>query len=427
MLQYLVFAIFIILLIFKYEKASILIAVLACWLTLFRDPLNLVNNLYLSLSFIAALLGAYKFRKKILKSPFILCVVPVLVSYTITMYYYVFYSKQYLAIFAQFLFPCIIYCVIDRKERVILFVKYASILMILATLYCLFEETISANPIMHWCEKHPESFTWFHDRSEQRFGVKRAQSFFSGESAFGLTCSYIFIILFIMMRDGAKIMKVKWRKLLILLLPLCVFLTGTRSVILCFLVACVALLTPQTIKKYRIPLLAVGLVLIFFMGSYFTSLYNSIFVDSTEIGGSSSEMREGQWDIAYYYMNQDFWLGNGVHFTGKLLNSGGEAGLFGAEGMWLPVMMDRGMLGVICTLSAFLLGLYYILRRKRYNMIWLWISFLLMKTLTTGVGIELTYYEIVLIVLFRYAEFAGVCRNNTNQCEKIFSMKHNSL
>ena len=130
-------------------------------------------------------------------------------------------------------------------------------------------------------------------------------------------------------------------------------------------------------------------------------------------------MREGQWDIAYQFMSQDFWLGNGVHFTGEMLNSGGEAGLFGAEGMWLPIMMDRGMLGVICTLSSFILGLFYILRWKHYKMLWLWASFLLLKTITTGVGVEVTYYEIILVVLFRYAEFIDENSEYTYLCEEM--------
>ena len=152
-------------------------------------------------------------------------------------------------------------------------------------------------------------------------------------------------------------------------------------------------------------MIIVALILILFMGSYFSSVYDSIFVDSTELGGSSSDMREGQWNIAFFYMAQDFWTGNGIYFTGNLLNSGGEEGLFGAEGMWLPVMMDRGMIGVICTLSAFIIGLIYILKRKQYKLVWIWASFLLMKTITTGVGVEPTYYEVILVVLFRYLEF----------------------
>lgn len=404
MLHYLVFAIFVILFIRNFEKTSILVAALACWLTMFRDPLKLVSNLALTLFLISSVWGLFKYRKQLSVAPFLWCAMPVLLSYTVTMHVHGFHPKQYLIIVAQYMFPCILYCIINTQKRLNLFVKYASGLLILATMYCFVEEYISANPIMHWCENHPSSFTWLIDRTEHRFGFKRAQSFFSYEPAFGLTCTYIFIILFTLMRDGAYIMKTSWRKLLVFLLPICVFLTGTRSVVLCFIVACVSLLTPHTIRKYRFPLFLICLVLMLFVGSYFESIYDSIFVDSAELGGSSSDMREGQWNLAFYYMGQNFWFGNGIGFTGQLMEQD-IAGLFGAEGMWLPIMMDRGMIGVIGGLTAFIIGLCAIVKRKNYKLIWLWVSFLLLKTITTGVGIEPTYYEIILVVLFRYAEF----------------------
>lgn len=389
----------------KYENTAILLSALACYLSVFRDPLNSMGNLFQSLSLVMSVIGLIRYKKQVIYAPFFYCIIPILITYTITMDAHGYYLKQYLIVFAQYMFPCILYCILNDKKRIYLFVKYATFLLILATSYCIFEESISANPIMHWCESNVDSFTWLIDRTEFRFGVKRAQSFFADVVPFGMSCAYIFIVLFILMSDKASIMQIKIRKILMLVLPLCVFLTGTRSVIMCFLVACFSLLTPQTIKKYRYPMIIVALILILFMGSYFSSVYDSIFVDSTELGGSSSDMRDGQWNIAFFYMAQDFWTGNGIYFTGNLLNSGGEEGLFGAEGMWLPVMMDRGMIGVICTLSAFIIGLIYILKRKQYKLVWIWASFLLMKTITTGVGVEPTYYEVILVVLFRYLEF----------------------
>ena len=180
---------------------------------------------------------------------------------------------------------------------------------------------------------------------------------------------------------------------------------------MCFLLACVSLLTVTTIKRYRFQLLIFALFIALFMGSYLGSIYDSIFVDSAELGGSSSDMREGQWDIAFFYMAQDFWVGNGIGFTGNLLAQGGVAGLFGAEGMWLPIMMDTGMLGVIGVLISFIIGLMSILYRKKYNLIWIWASFLLLKTITTGVGVEPTYYEVILVVLFRYLQFNEYPKN----------------
>lgn len=388
---------------------------MACWLTFFRDPLNLVDNVYLVLSLLIVLLGVKKYGKSLKKAPFIWCIVPVFVSYVVTMFAHGVFLKQYLIIIAQYLFPCVLYLIINSRAKVNLFVKYASAFMILVTVYCFIEEIISSNPFISWCEDRADSFTFFSNKTDERFGFKRAQSIFASPTGLGIMCSYLFVTLFIFLRNNEQQMRVVWRKALLIFMPICVFFTGTRSIILCFLLAVMTLLTPSTIRKYRTTFISTAIILCVFLSSYFISIYDSIFVD-TEIGGSSSEMREGQWEIAFYYMMNDFWVGNGFTFTSSLLNND-EAGLFGAEGMWLPIIMDRGMIGVISVALAFIIGLSEIIKRKYYRLIWLWISFLVLKTITTGVGIEPTYYTVILVVLFRYYEFKKleVCIESINK------------
>lgn len=406
MLHYIVFLIFLVFLLCKFEKTAIMAAALACWLTFFKDPLTLVENMYLALSLLVILWGIKKFGKSLTKAPFIWCIVPVFVSYVVTMAAHGVFLKQYLIIIAQYLFPCVLYLIMNNRTKVNLFVKYASAFMIVATVYCFIEEIISSNPFISWCENHESSFTFFSNKTEERFGFKRAQSIFATPTGLGMMCTYLFVVLFIFLQYNEQLMRGTWRKALLLFLPICVFFTGTRSTILCFLLALMTLLTPSTIKKYRTTFILIGIILCAFMGSYFISVYDSIFVD-TEIGGSSSEMREGQWEIAFYYLMNDFWVGNGFTFTSSLLSQD-EAGLFGAEGMWLPIIMDRGIIGVISILLAFIIGLFEIIKRKHYRLIWLWVSFLVLKTITTGVGIEPTYYAVILVVLFRYYEFKNL-------------------
>ena len=403
MLHYIVFLIFFVFLLRKFENTAIMVAAMACWLTFFRDPLNLVDNVYLVLSLLIVLLGVKKYGKSLKKAPFIWCIVPVFVSYVVTMFAHGVFLKQYLIIIAQYLFPCVLYLIINSRAKVNLFVKYASAFMILVTVYCFIEEIISSNPFISWCEDRADSFTFFSNKTDERFGFKRAQSIFASPTGLGIMCSYLFVTLFIFLRNNEQQMRVVWRKALLIFMPICVFFTGTRSIILCFLLAVMTLLTPSTIRKYRTTFISTAIILCVFLSSYFISIYDSIFVD-TEIGGSSSDMREGQWEIAFYYMMNDFWVGNGFTFTSSLLNND-EAGLFGAEGMWLPIIMDRGMIGVISVALAFIIGLSEIIKRKYYRLIWLWVSFLVLKTITTGVGIEPTYYAVILVVLFRYNEF----------------------
>ena len=402
MLHILLFCTLFILMLRHYEKTVIVVAVLSCYMTMYKDPFNTVGNLYLTMSLVAIIMGLQRYGiSKIVKNPFFLCLIPVLLSYTYTMFRTGFYPKQFVYVTSQYVFPCIFYLALNSKYKLLLFVKCLSVFAFIAILYSLFEEITSSNPIMHWCENNMSSFTWLHDRTEHRFGIKRAQSFFADVAPFGQFSIFAFILLFTMMSDNMEYMKKGWRKLCIFMLPIFVFLTGTRSIILSFVISILTLVTFSNIKKYKHLMVILVLLLVALGGSYFSSIYDSMFVDSTELGGSSSEMREGQWEIAFYYMSQNFWCGNGIGFTHELIKAD-EAGLFGAEGMWLPIMMDRGCAGVVATLMSFIIGLFIIIKTKEYLYIWLWISFLVFKTITTGVGIEPSFYTIPLIFLFRY-------------------------
>ena len=123
--------------------------------------------------------------------------------------------------------------------------------------------------------------------------------------------------------------------------------------------------------------------------------------------------RNIQWEVAIYYMNQNYWLGNGIGFCSSLLEAD-EAGLVGAEGMWLPIMMDRGMFGVISVLMGYVITAIYLYRRKLFTIMWVLLSFLVLKTLTTVVGVEPTYYLLIIVFLIRYNEIMKI-----NKCEKI--------
>lgn len=57
MLHYILFIVLLCLLIRDFAKTTILVAALACWLSLFIDPLDSVDNLYLTLSLLISLLG----------------------------------------------------------------------------------------------------------------------------------------------------------------------------------------------------------------------------------------------------------------------------------------------------------------------------------------------------------------------------------
>ena len=93
MLHYIVFLIFIVLLLRKYENTAILLSALACYLSVFRDPLNSMENLFQSLSLVVSVIGLIRYKKQVIYTPFFYCIIPILITYTIVMMQY--NSKEY--------------------------------------------------------------------------------------------------------------------------------------------------------------------------------------------------------------------------------------------------------------------------------------------------------------------------------------------
>lgn len=147
-------------------------------------------------------------------------------------------------------------------------------------------------------------------------------------------------------------------------------------------------------------IIGVGVIAVFFALPYINQIVDSILYSNDVALGSSRDMRQTQWDIALFYMSKSLVLGNGVGFTGSQL-IGNEEGLYGAEGMWLPIMMDRGILGVVSVLSAYVITIIVLIKKKMYAIVWVAVSFLVFKTITTVVGVGEGYYLLIIAFLMR--------------------------
>ena len=399
---------FLFFLFFSYKKAVITLCVFAISLAFVKAKIGSFGSVYNVLAFAAILIGLYRYGlARIIKNPLSWCLLLPFISYLTTMLVYNRVLPSYLLrISITYLMPVILYYTLQKPNDFRYYVKCIKWYLVIIVLYCFFEEITQSNPIMEWCAKHQDMFSWMTVRIENmslRFGLRRSQSLFGGEAAFASVCIYYFIVL----RKYNYIKNNIDNKFsfffLTIAIPFCILFTGTRSAMLSFLIACISLLSFKRFRKYWYYYALAGIVIIF-ISPYLSSIYDSIVNSSnSEIKGSNEEMRMGQWEIAIYYLNQNFSWGNGIGFTSTLLEAD-EKGLYGAEGMWLPIMMDRGIFGVISTLASYLIVLVILLKKKMYSEIWLILSFLAFKTITSVVGVSENYVVLIVVFLMRYME-----------------------
>ncbi len=409
-LNYLLLVTLLVFLFVNYKKAVIVLAVFSINIHFFK--LSIIGTVYNFLVLVAIVLFlSGKDIKKLLSHPLLLCVVLPLISVYLSMPQ--FHIRHILVVIAQYVFPVVLYYNIRNQKDISFYINCLKYLAVCAVVYAFYEEVTLENPIMQWCSKHQDQFQWMTSKintSFMRYGFRRAISFFAGVGAFGAFCIYYWFVIVYMKNKKDKLID-SILNMMMILLPICVLLTGTRSAFIALLIASIAFVSWKTIRNNKFLVFSI-IVMSIMAYPYVMQIVDSIF-ESDSVSGSTYDERNIQWEVAIYYMNQNYWLGNGIGFCSSLLEAD-EAGLVGAEGMWLPIMMDRGMFGVISVLMGYVITAIYLYRRKLFTIMWVLLSFLVLKTLTTVVGVEPTYYLLIIVFLIRYNEIMKI-----NKCEKI--------
>ena len=127
----------------------------------------------------------------------------------------------------------------------------------------------------------------------------------------------------------------------------------------------------------------------FVLGTYINTIIDS-FIDTESVIGSNADMREGQFELAFYFLNKSFWFGNGIGEIGNVLINYQE--MMGAESLWIPVMVEQGIFGIISIISIFVFSIVYAYKRHFIPMIWIPIGFIVLFTMTSIPNCQPTYH-----------------------------------
>lgn len=387
-------------LITNYRKAILFISVFVINLSFFKFPI--LGSIWDFIAFIAIVLFIIQNDGiKIISHPLFKCMILPFLSVCISMHSF---SIRYITeTIVIYILPIVLFYSIKTERDIRFYVKCMIALLIMSILYCFYEEYTQTNPIMEWCYQHQEKFTWMTHRSinvQERFGFKRSQSFYAGEAAFASVCIYYWFIILMIRKSNWRVIKRPLQFSLLIILPFCVLLTGTRSAYIAFIIVAMSLISWNTFKNNKLLYITFACVIVLLI-PYFNIIYDSIINSNNYEIGSSAEMREGQWDIAKSYMTKNLWFGNGLGYHAELLKSN-VPGIYGLEGMWLPIMINRGLFGVISVTAGYIITLIYLIKKKQYSLIWVLVSFLTFKTITTVAGVEQTYYLYIIVFLIRF-------------------------
>lgn len=393
----LIFVIFSLLLVAKYDKAIAVISVWSFFLNMLVLPVRNVSvfGALLSVAFVLyvirngrAVVGQFK------AYPMASCTLFVFLFLILTN---AFSGNPHWLVSISFfvpvyLLPFLLWNSLDTPRKVGRYVRLSYICAVISVAYCFVEVVSGRNPIMEWmvADDMVENFVGLSDRF--RFGIKRIQGFFALNGALGGFCTLnMLLFLFLKMKHEAYVSRYRFLSFLIGALALCAFFTGTRSVILAWCIGMMYVVNRNLFRYKWTYFLIVGCIVVFpFVLPWLSQIYMS-FLDMESIAGSNLSMRETQFELTFYYLKRSFWIGNGISYTfSDVLPESPD--IKGAESVWIPYMIERGILGTAAYAFLILYSLYYCIQIRNKAGFFMVVSFIVLKSLTSAPGISEAYF-----------------------------------
>lgn len=400
----LIFVIFSLFLVSKYDKALIVITIWLPFLDMLILPVSNVT-VFGGLLFVALTLYVTRNRRSFIERfktyPMALCTLILLLSIALTNKYSgnPHWPSSIISFTSVYMLPFLLWSSLTTSPKLQQYIHLLYFCVVVSVLYCFIEVILGRNPIMEWLVSNKEmvgSGVGLSDRF--RFGIKRIQGLFALNGALGGFC-ILNALFFLFLRIQYKTYVSKYKNLPFLIgaLILCAFFTGTRSVMIACVIGMIYAINKNPLKnKWTYYLIVIFILIIPFALTYFTQIYMS-FADTESIDGSNASMREVQFGLAYHFLTQSFWIGNGIAYTfTDVIPEYPE--MCGAESVWIPFMIDQGVIGVTAYAILVLYSLYYCFKLKNRVGFFMILAFLVLKTMTSAPGLNEAYFLIYIVL-----------------------------
>jgi len=302
-----------------------------------------------------------------------------------------------------FVYPYILFRSIDDKEDLLLYLKMLIVFFAIVAGYALIELLSGTNFYSIFLnERGLAEGIMGGETAGERFGFRRCNSLLPYSSTLGMTSAITFFILMFMRVRGITIYP-KLEMALLILLPFCVLICGTRSQMVNFVICLFPFVFWNQAYKTRAfkVLVVVFTVAAIALSSNLEMIYQSIVDSDNAQMGSTSEMRMEQWDICYKAAQQSPVFGLGKNYIWEHVRPKNPR-LYGAESVWFQLVVDYGFVGC-ATYMLILLSCMFWMAKTNKRLVFMPLAFLVGKTLSIVIGIELSYLLISCIVLYKIA------------------------
>ena len=405
-LLYIIFLIWVLFLLVDFKKA---VLIYAPFKILFYYDVRLTASLPFDMAMMLLFAGMYFLNRKRFNSvsfPFSRGFVVYAIIVSFGCIYPVFAINKIPAIVIGVLFYSYIYikCLETVKDvKLAIFSHFIFAIFLVSN--GVLEYQLGSCPVDEWIRSMPyidKEHAFETNFDVLRFGLPRLRSFMPFSISYGVCCVIFFAIPFYLLFFNT-INSISKTFIIIcgMMLLLGIICSGSRSPIIGLIIIFGYLLLDRNLLiSYKKQIFILGIFIFMFLWPYIYQNIMSIIDPSAaqEASGSSTEMRIGQYAIAFEYVNAKplFGWGQGLEVE--------RDGFYGGESIWLPLMMKGGLLGVFGYIY-----LYYDLyvntnSNNRKYLITISCSWLAMNTATSLMGIGDATFFTIYFLLYRLSK-----------------------
>lgn len=318
-----------------------------------------------------------------------------------------------------FLLPvCFYYFICKSRKELFFFIKALLGFSIFIVIYSFLELSIGTSPIVNFINDYNGS--GYNMDETFRYGVKRIQAVFIHSTSLGYYCvSVIAFLLFFVNKNIRRVANLNNILYIstIVGLSIVVFLTGTRSAIVPLAAIYAYTFRKNIFQMKNFFLLVVCSIICYiiasaYLGSYFDSIITSVLNTNDNAVGSSSDMREKQFEIAFLYWSMAPIFGHGAGYTFDIVTPS-NPDMYGAESIWMPLLIDNGILGCFAYLTCYWTSLKFLLKKvfSLSDIIFLMLL-LLMNTTTSVPGFDVSFIFMLVFAVYSL----GFINKGTKSC-----------
>lgn len=358
----------------------------------------------------------YFYWKDMRTYPLLFSSILLIVSYVLSNHYAVYrhYGSLVSCIVVDVASLFVFYQIISKNSRYIfIYIRTCVILSLVVGVYTLVETIISSNHYM-FIVNSLELYSQDIIVEDIRFGMKRAQAIFGMHTTLGgFSTMMDGLLLWVSLNCPLYVKKLGKKKLSIAigLMIIAVFLTGTRSTIAGLAVVLMSFFSFKHVKMKYVFIAIVSVVIGFMaLDAYLDKIILS-FTDTESVGGSNTDMRSIQFELAALFMMQSPFLGNGISYTFEYVADKYKE-MCGAESLWIPIMIDFGMLGITAIIVFIIQVGYYIKKYCEIRLLFFLLGILVFNSLSSIPAFSFTQlFYLFVIIAFLKKHQVSICNS----------------